>query len=192
MRRAARDLLLAGPIRPEDGGALGTALCALVSALVTAARWNAAAGHRQQAAASQAAELAWRAYQESSPVRQLTAAASTLPPAVRARHAATATTALPEHLRGAVTPAGIALLAGTLAEAEHAGHHPQSLIIRAVTSRELDTATDPAHVLTWRIRRLADLPAPTRTAPRTATGHARRTNPAPADDAHGRPRPSRT
>lgn len=161
LRRAARDILRAGQARPEDGGALGTVLSTLVVAVIAAGRWHAAQGHRQQAAAArQAADQLWNAYRQSAPVARLAAAARNLPADVRHQHTASALRALPDTLHHKISPTGMDLLTATLAQAAHAGHDPEALLHQAVSSRELDTATDPAHVTAWRIRRLAELPAP--------------------------------
>ncbi|WP_229758733.1 hypothetical protein [Peterkaempfera bronchialis] len=73
-----------------------------------------------------------------------------------------------------------AALAATLAQAEAAGHDPTTLLNNAAGRRELATADSPAAVLTWRIRRDANLPTPAPAATpdelRTRAARARTTS----------------
>ncbi|UGQ10964.1 relaxase/mobilization nuclease domain-containing protein [Yinghuangia sp. ASG 101] len=174
LRGAARDIISAGPVRPEDGGAVGTALSALVVAVIAAYRWHDAREHLQQAAAArEAADHLWAAYLRSGPVTVLRTSVLALSASDRRRHTRASLQALPVHMRKRVTDIGCDILVATLAEAELDGHDTRALLQQAVIQRELDTATDPAHVLAWRIRRLADLPGP---SPRTRAQPAKATS----------------
>lgn len=161
LRRAARELLTAGPTRPEDGGAVGTALSTLVVAVIIAGRWHAARGHAQQAAAAQeTADQLWAAYRDSAPVSMLHAVARTISVPDRRRYLATINATLPKPARPHSSASGQELLIATLAEAEQRGHAPAALLQQVVGQRELHSAADLAHVVAWRVRRIADLPAP--------------------------------
>jgi hypothetical protein len=142
-------------------------LSTLVLAAIAAARWHSAHGHAQQAAAAhQAAEHLRAAYRQAAatPLRALHVQGQALPDTDRRRYEATIRIAVPnttEHQDVRRRDA----LAATLAQAEQAGHDPNALLERAIAMRELDTADNVNDVLVWRIRRLADLPAHTRSSP---------------------------
>jgi hypothetical protein len=175
LRSAARGIIHAGAAlgRGEDGGATAMLLSTLVLAAIAAARWHSARGHAQQAAAArQAAERLRAAYRQtaSTPIRALHAQGETLPETDRHRYETTIRTALPNTTDHQDTRHHDAL-AATLAQAEQAGHDPDALLQHAIAMRELDTADNVNDVLVWRLRRLADLPAHTRTSPaRTKSG----------------------
>jgi hypothetical protein len=142
-------------------------LSTLVLAAIAAARWHSARGHAQQAAAArQAAEQLRAAYRQtaSTPIRALAAQGQALPETDRRRYETTIRTALPNTTEHQDTRHHDAL-AATLAQAEQAGHDPDALLQQAIAVRELDTADNVNDVLVWRLRRLADLPAHTRTSP---------------------------
>jgi hypothetical protein len=187
LRTAARGILRAGPAlgRGEDGAATAMLLSALVLLAAAAAHWHAQRGHAQQAhAARQAAAELRAAYRTAAttPMRALRDQGRALPPAQREHLDAAIDAALPavggQDGSRAAGPgsegAGRDALAATLAQAEHAGHDPETLLREAIAVRELDTADNIDDVLVWRIRRLARLPAPTRRAAerRGATGTA--------------------
>ncbi|MFB4193364.1 hypothetical protein [Streptomyces carpaticus] len=173
LRSAARGIILAGNAlgRGEDGGATAMLLSTLVLATMAAARWHSARGHAQQvAAAHQAATHLRAAYQTAAgtPMRAMREHARHLPGPTRQRHTTTLEAVLPSHSAQMNTEDGWDALTATLDQAERAGHDPATLLREATAQRELLTADNINHVLTWRLRRLADLPAD----PGTLTGKA--------------------
>ncbi|GGP82753.1 hypothetical protein GCM10010278_71780 [Streptomyces melanogenes] len=67
--------------------------------------------------------------------------------------------AAPEIAEQAISEAGWPALAATLTHAYQAGHNPQTLLAKAITQRELDTAGSLSEVLVWHLRHLTGLPA---------------------------------
>ncbi|MFD4398458.1 hypothetical protein [Kitasatospora sp. NPDC058478] len=166
MRSAARELLHAGPAtgRGEDGTAAATILTSLVLLAVVIAKWHAAQGHRHQAdAARTAADHLRAAYTRhaAKPIAHLTLEGRLLPKPDHDRQADVVRRTLPaDRATRLLAEENWAALAATLAQAEAAGHNPTTLLTNAAGRRELATADSPAAVLTWRIRRDANLPAP--------------------------------
>ncbi|MEW1996947.1 relaxase/mobilization nuclease domain-containing protein [Streptomyces coelicoflavus] len=165
LRSAARGIVQAGGAlgRGEDGGTTAMLVSTLVLVTLAAARWHSARGHAQQAHASrQAAEHLRAAYRQvaAMPMRVLHDQGRALPDAERRTHEATIRVILPEQGPRADSPStkNDALIA-TLAQAEQAGHDPDTLLQQAIDMRELDTAVDTNDVLVWRLRRIAQLPA---------------------------------
>lgn len=190
LRAAAREIVYAGRAvgRGEDGAGTAMVLSTLILVVVVAARWHSAHHHAQQAAAARAAAEHLRAaYRNAAarPMRALQVTGRSLPPAVHARHAAAIRAVLPSNIGHELGTPGWDALAATLAQAEHAGHDPEQLLADAVALRELASADNTADVLVWRLRHLADLPAPAtprRLPKRTATttpGTTRPLNPHP-------------
>ena len=165
IRSAARGIIHAGNAlgRGEDGGTTAMLVSTLVLVALAAARWHSARGHAQQAHASrQTAEYLRAAYRQAAatPMKTLRDQGRALPEAERRTHETTIHAVLTERgLRADSTPAKTDALAATLAQAEQAGHDPNTLLQEAIDLRELDTADDVNDVLVWRLRRLAQLPA---------------------------------
>ncbi|MEW1722062.1 relaxase/mobilization nuclease domain-containing protein [Streptomyces sp. NPDC093109] len=165
LHSAARGIVQAGGAlgRGEDGGTTAMLLSTLVLVTLAAARWHSARGHAQQAHASrQAAEHLCTAYRQAAatPMRALHDQGRTLPEAQRRTHEDNLRAALPEqYTRADGIPTKTDALVATLAQAEQAGHAPETLLQQAIDIRELDTAADVNDVLVWRLRRLAQLPA---------------------------------
>ncbi|WP_110671076.1 relaxase/mobilization nuclease domain-containing protein [Streptomyces tateyamensis] len=186
MRSAARELLHAGPAtgRGEDGTAAATALTSLVLLAIVIAKWHAAQGHRHQAdAARTAADHLRAAYTRhaAKPIAHLTLEGRLLPKPDHDRQADAVRRTLPaDQATRLLAEENWAALAATLAQAEAAGHNPTTLLTNAAGRRELATADSPAAVLTWRIRRDANLPAPASAATpdelRTRAARARTTS----------------
>ncbi|MFB7668422.1 relaxase/mobilization nuclease domain-containing protein [Kitasatospora sp. NPDC056138] len=186
MRSAARELLHAGPAtgRGEDGTSAATVLTSLVLLTVVIAKWHAAQGHRHQAdAARMAADHLRAAYTRHAarPIAHLTLEGRLLPKPDHDRQADAVRRTLPaDQVTRLLSEENWAALAATLAQAEAAGHNPTTLLTNAAGRRELDTADSPAAVLTWRIRRDANLPAPAPAATpdelRTRAARARTTS----------------
>ncbi|MFI0942795.1 relaxase/mobilization nuclease domain-containing protein [Streptomyces sp. NPDC021020] len=181
LRSAARGIVHAGGAlgRGEDGGATAMLLSTLVLVAIAAAHWHSARGHAQQAAAAhQAAQHLRTAYRQAAaaPMRALHAQGRTLPKSDRRKYEATIRAALPNTTEHRAERGHDALVA-TLAQAEQAGYEPEALLEQAVAMRELDSADDVTHVLAWRLRRLADLPAnPSSSPARTKAGARRATS----------------
>ncbi|GAA2156108.1 relaxase/mobilization nuclease domain-containing protein [Kitasatospora kazusensis] len=186
MRSAARELLHAGPAtgRGEDGTAAATILTSLVLLAIVIAKWHAAQGHRHQAdAARTAADHLRAAYTRhaAKPIAHLTLEGRLLPKPDHDRQADAVRRTLPaDQATRLLAEENWAALAATLAQAEAAGHNPTTLLANAAGRRELATADSPAAVLTWRIRRDANLPTPAPAATpdelRTRAARARTTS----------------
>ncbi|GAQ54858.1 relaxase/mobilization nuclease domain-containing protein [Streptomyces acidiscabies] len=161
LRSAARGILHAGTAlgRGEDGGTTAMILSTLVLMVLAAARWHAARGHAQQAAAAHQTAVHLRAAYHrtaTTPLTRLRGQAEHLPATERRHYDTTIRTTLTDTGHPDVP---MPALAATLAEAQAAGHDPDTLLREAASYRELDTADSVEHVLVWRIRRLARLPA---------------------------------
>jgi hypothetical protein len=164
LRRAANDLLHSGYLlrSSKDGGASAWLLSALVLAVFAVANWHAQRGHHQQAAAArESAQYLRRAYQQTAGphITELQREGRRLPAPARERHRGTVLRYHP-HQPQQPDEAAFDALAYTLHQAEQQGHDPGELLRRATAWRELDSAQDITAVLVWRIRHLADLPAP--------------------------------
>ena len=164
LRSAARALLAGGPSMAGDGYATAGLLDVLVWVAIALYRHHQAEGHRQYARATrETADQLRTAYNQTAakPLAALTAQGRRLPPAVRDQYAQAVRSALPAEVANRVL-AGTSwnALAATLAEARTHGHDPADLVHMAATTREMDSADDPAAVLLWRIRHATDLPAP--------------------------------
>lgn len=137
-------------------------LSTMVLVTIAAIRWHSARGHAQQAAAArQAAQHLRAAYRTAAvtPMNTMRAQGRQLPAPVRDRYAHTLEDALPTQADHLLCEPGWDALAATLAQAEQAGHDPETLLNQAVESRELDTADNVTDVLVWRLRRIGELPA---------------------------------
>ncbi|MGH4028736.1 mobilization protein [Actinomycetota bacterium Odt1-20B] len=186
LRTAARGIVRAGDAlgKGEDGGTTAMLLSSLVLVTIAAIRWHAARGHAQQAAAAQqAAQHLRSAYRSAAatPMRGMREQGRRLPAPTRGRYARTVEATLGDQAEHILREPGWHALAATLAEAERAGHDPETLLKKVIEWRELDTADNVTDVLVWRLRRTGKLPVTTnpsrttRTHPRTAT---QRTDPA--------------
>ncbi|WP_327354494.1 relaxase/mobilization nuclease domain-containing protein [Streptomyces sp. NBC_01304] len=183
LRRAARDLVRSGPAlgRGEDGAGTAMVLDMLAFLAIAAAHWHAQRDHAQQAeAARRAAEHLRAAYQQAArePLIVLRERGRHIAPSLRRQHEATVRAALPELADTVLAEPGWDALAGTLADAEHAGHDPHALLAEAAALRELDTASSISEVLLWRLRRTADLPV--YATPAAGATQAKATRPASA------------
>ncbi|MFE2873817.1 relaxase/mobilization nuclease domain-containing protein [Embleya sp. NPDC059259] len=163
LRAAARDLLWAGR-GEQDGGATAMILCALVLAALAATHWHRARNHHQQAAAAhQALTHLQAAYRHTTTPRPTTTRATRpgAPPAARDQETPPATPellealrqVLPEHADRIVANPAWPALNTALTHSTRTGKTPATVLLEAAGQRELDTATSPAEVLTWRIRR---------------------------------------
>jgi len=171
VRSAARGIIQAGSAlgRGEDGGTTAMLLSTLVLLAMATARWHSARGNAQQAtAARQTAEHLRTAYHQAAttPMHTMRTQARALPEQQRRIYDTTIHTALANHDLPTSAHGTFDALAATLAQAEQAGHNPETLLQHAIDMRELDTADNIDDVLVWRLRRLADLPAHPGPAPR--------------------------
>jgi len=188
LRSAARGIIRASSAlgRGEDGGTTAMLLSTLVLAAIAAARWHSARGHAQQAAASrQAAAHLRAAYQAAAhaPMKALREQGRTLPAPVREDRAARIRAALPDRAARMNGEPGWDALLATLDQAERAGHDPTALLKQAAEMRELTTAENANHVLVWRLRRLAGLPADPSPSRRNSPTGSHRPRPRPEHSA---------
>ncbi|MEV0188413.1 mobilization protein [Kitasatospora purpeofusca] len=166
VRGAARAVLSGGYSgnRGPDGSAAATLLSVLVLLVIAAGRWHAERGHLQQAAAArQAADHLRAAYRQAGarPMAVLRERGRALPPQVRERQEWAVRRAVPGGgAHRLLAEPEFDALAAALAEAEAAGHDPKTLLERARSWRELDSADSETAVLTWRVRHIAKLPHP--------------------------------
>jgi hypothetical protein len=151
VRTAAKDLFRTAT-SAEDGTALAVLLSALVLVAVAASRWHEARGHQQQAAATRQAftQLQAAYLRTAEPLLADLAQRAPHPDNAR-RYEAAVRQALPDHADRILTDPAWPALTTTLAKAETAGHPPTHVLTEAAEQRELDTATNIAHVLNWRI-----------------------------------------
>ncbi|WP_042388648.1 relaxase/mobilization nuclease domain-containing protein [Streptacidiphilus melanogenes] len=188
LRSAARQILAGGPSfgRGKDADAVMILLDALLLLGIALYRSHQADGHRQHARTAQAAadQLEAAARQAAAaPTAVLQAQARGVPGPVRQELAEAVRQALPAHLAEQVVAGpGWAGLAGVLEQARRAGKDPAGLLAGSAGERELDSAKDPAAVLTWRVRHLADLPPLPVGAHRAAAAKGRK-QPKAADQA---------
>ncbi|NKI41771.1 relaxase/mobilization nuclease domain-containing protein [Streptomyces physcomitrii] len=164
LRRAARDLVHSGPAlgRGEDGAGTAMALDMLFFLAVAAAHWHARRQHAQQAAAAhQAADHLRAAYRQAAagPLTALRGRSRRITPTQRHQHATLVRDALPDLAESILAEPGWDALATTLTDAAQTGHDPRTLLIKAATHRELDTADSVSDVLVWRLRRSTDMRA---------------------------------
>ncbi|MFF2545157.1 relaxase/mobilization nuclease domain-containing protein [Kitasatospora sp. NPDC058063] len=184
LRAVAREVLSGGYTtnRGPDATAAAGALAALILLVIAAGRWHAKQGHLQQADAAHAAADSLRAaYRLAArqPLGALREHGRQLPAAVRERQEQAVRRAVPgEGGRRMLAEPEFDALAAALVEAEAAGHDPDTLLERARSWRELDTAGSVTAVLTWRVRHLAKLPHPAAGKPHRSTSAV--TPPTPA------------
>ncbi|MEU0444366.1 relaxase/mobilization nuclease domain-containing protein [Streptomyces tendae] len=191
LRQAARDLVHSGPAlgRGEDGATTAMTIDMLFFLVTAAAHWHAKKNHAQQAAsARQAAEHLRTAYRAAAniPLGALYLRGRNLSQPLRQKQAAHLRQAVPELAEQALAEPGWFALAATLADAEAAGHDPAGLLSEAAGRRELTTADSVSEVLTWRLRRMADLPTDATTMPQRTTTAAQ------GNDSTARPAASRS
>lgn len=159
LRRAARELATTPSRCPNEvDQTFFVVVTLLVEAAIAAARWHGAHGHKQQAAAALRTTVQLTFAVQSITLGTPAFAAATSVTAVDGRRRTTQSAA-PQHLRDRV--GNVQVLAETLSGVELAGHDASDLLEQAVNQGHLDGADNIAHVLAWRIRQLAQLPATT-------------------------------
>ncbi|WP_052434495.1 relaxase/mobilization nuclease domain-containing protein [Streptacidiphilus melanogenes] len=164
LRSAARQTLAGGPSlgRGKDTDPVLMLLDLALLLGIALYRWHEAEGHRQHArAARQTVDHLEAAARQAAagPLAVLTEQARSTPAPVRDLLAGAVRQALPLQLADQVLAgANWPVLATALHQAQRAGQDPAALLAGSVGERELDTAKDPAAVLTWRVRHHAGLP----------------------------------
>ncbi|MFJ9355698.1 relaxase/mobilization nuclease domain-containing protein [Streptomyces mirabilis] len=149
LREAAKELAYA----THDPGGLAIALIFTALHLArAAAKWHEQRGHEQQAAAAEGAFRHLQAgYQQAGePVLADLTRRAPRGATVR-RFEQDLRAALPDHADRILADPAWPALTTTLARAETAGHNPRRLLAEVAAQRELDTAEQPAEVLSWRI-----------------------------------------
>ncbi|WP_436787917.1 relaxase/mobilization nuclease domain-containing protein [Yinghuangia sp. YIM S10712] len=136
-------------------------IAAALLTVIAIGRWHQARKHQAQArAAATAAHHLRAAYRATAP-RPLQRLAANAPRPLLADEYAKLTgfvltrRAGPGLAEKVLADGAIAALTTALHHGIERGHHPLVLLDHAVTRRELDSADNPAEVLTWRIHRLA-------------------------------------
>lgn len=158
--RALTDTLLSD--RSDGAELVGDLIAAALLGVIAVVQWHRAKEHQAQArAAAEAVGHLRSAYRATAPkpLEKLTAAHSPGPwlAVMYAEVTRTVLTRRTGPTSAAVVlgdPAMVALTAAIHRGVKN-GHNALVIIDRAVTSRELATADNPAEVLTWRIHRLA-------------------------------------
>ncbi|NJP47187.1 relaxase/mobilization nuclease domain-containing protein [Streptomyces sp. PRB2-1] len=145
----------------SDGAAVAVFLDSAVLALIAIQRWHAARHHDQQVeAARRTLANLQTAYDQAAAV-PLAALADRRPPRAAAeRHAQQVHEFIPTHADRILNDPTWPALATALSDARTAGHDPAHLLRQAADQRALDDARSPAQVLTWRLQRLTQRPAP--------------------------------
>lgn len=173
---------------PRDGAALAMFLDAALLVVIAAARWHELRQHDQQViAAHQALVHLQSAYDQAAAV-PLAALGHHKPPAQTVeRFGHEIWRAVPTHAQQVLDDPALDALATALADAEAAGHQPVALLQQAADQRALDDARSAAQVLTWRVQRLTQRPAPSararaaqaRTTPATRAARTVHAEPVP-------------
>ncbi|SFD70610.1 relaxase/mobilization nuclease domain-containing protein [Streptomyces aidingensis] len=146
---------------PADDSALAMFLDAALLAVIAARHWHHIRHHRQQeAAARQALTHLHTAYTHTAAAPLSALAQHQQPQDATRRYTHHLRQTLPEYAEQILTDPAWPALQAALALAENTGHTPGELLNRIVRLRSLDDVRSPAHVLIWRIQRLADRPAP--------------------------------
>ncbi|MEC3995269.1 mobilization protein [Actinacidiphila sp. DG2A-62] len=156
-----------------DGAALATFLDAAILALIAIQRWQSARHHNQQVqAARRTLTHLQAAYDHTAPAPLATLNQRQPPRTVMHHQATQMRQAVPGYAEHILTDPAWPALATVLTDAEAAGHDPARLLQQAADQRALGDARSPAQVLTWRIHRLTQRPAP---SPRAKAAQSRST-----------------
>ncbi|MEU9126397.1 mobilization protein [Streptomyces sp. NPDC048506] len=158
--RSAVRALRHQPVRGH-GAALAMFLGSSVLVVNAALRWHQHRRNDQQVIAARRTLHHLRTAYDLAAAKPLTALALRGPEtASPARYAQLVHEAVPEQAQQILYDPAWSALFAALAEAEAAGHPPARLLRFAVHHCNLDDAPSPAHLLTWRVHRLAQRPAP--------------------------------
>ncbi|WP_435178951.1 relaxase/mobilization nuclease domain-containing protein [Actinacidiphila sp. bgisy145] len=179
--RALRGAIRAIARQPSTGDGTGLVmfLDAAILAVIAIQRWHSARHHDQQVtAAHQALAHLQAAYDHAAAARLTALTHRTVERWNHLIHQA-----VPAHAEQILADPAWPALAITLTDAETAGHDPTRLLQLAADQRALTDARSPAHVLIWRLHRLAQRPAPSpraRAAMARSTPVSHRTPPTPS------------
>ncbi|MFJ3804615.1 relaxase/mobilization nuclease domain-containing protein [Streptomyces sp. NPDC090088] len=162
LRLAARELLHSGPARGrgEDGATTAMLIDTLFFLMLATAHWHAQRRHAQQAESARRAAAHLRtayATTAEAPLALLREQGRQIIQPVRDWYALQVHVALPDLADSVIAEPGWPALVATMAQAEQAGRDPRALLAEAAGLRELDSASSISDVLTWRLRRMADL-----------------------------------
>ncbi|WP_333768196.1 relaxase/mobilization nuclease domain-containing protein [Streptomyces sp. IBSBF 2435] len=196
--RALRGAIHAIARQPSggDGAAIAMLLDAAILTAVAVQRWHAARHHNQQVEATRRTLADLQAAYDQASAAPLAALAQRRPPQpATERHAQRVRQTIPTHADQILNDPTWPALATAFTDAETTGHDPTQLLRQAADQRALDDAHSPAQVLTWRLQRLTQRPAPSplaRAAMARSGIPARRSQPmATADPSPAYPPPSR-
>lgn len=142
------------------GATLAMFLDSAVLVVIAAIRWHRLRQHDQQVISARRALQHLKAAYDLAAAKPLADFSLRIPATTPARYAQLVHEAVPDHAQQILYDPAWGALFAVLAEAEAGGHQPARLLQQAVHHRNLDDASSPAHVLTWRIHRLAQRPAP--------------------------------
>ncbi|WP_327259043.1 MULTISPECIES: relaxase/mobilization nuclease domain-containing protein [unclassified Streptomyces] len=144
-----------------DGTTLAMFLDVALLAVLAAARWHQLHHHDQQvAAAHQTLRHLQAAYDHAAPAL-LGALAHRRPPRQTIeRSAHQLREAAPTHAQQILDDPAWDALTAALIDAATAGHQPERILQQALAQRNLDDARSSAQILTWRVIRLGQRPAP--------------------------------
>jgi hypothetical protein len=156
-----------------DGAALAMFLDAAVLAAIAIQRWQSARHHNQQVQAARRTLTHLQTAYDHTVTTPLAALTQRQPPQpVMRSQVARIRRAVPAYAERILADPDWPALATALTDAESAGHDPAQLLHLAADQRALGDARSPAQVLTWRIHRLTQRPAP---SPRAKAAQARST-----------------
>lgn len=157
----------------NDGAGLAMFLDAAILAVIAIRRWSATRHHNQQVEAARHTLIHLQsAYDQAATAPLATLAQRTPAQPVVERHAHQIRQTVPAHAEQILNDPNWPALATALTDAETAGHDPVRLLHQAADQRAMDDARSPAHVLTWRLTRLTQRPAP---SPRARAAQVRTT-----------------
>jgi hypothetical protein len=161
------------PVADNGGAVLAMFLDAAILATIAIRRWHTARHHNQQVEAARQTLTHLQAVYVQAAAVPLAALAQRRPPQrIIERHAQQIRQAVPSYADQILNDPAWSALATALSDAVAAGHQPERLIRQAADLGALNDARSPARVLTWRIHRLTQRPAP---SPRAKAAQARST-----------------
>ncbi|WP_435131431.1 relaxase/mobilization nuclease domain-containing protein [Actinacidiphila sp. bgisy144] len=178
------------PTTADDTG-LAMFLDAAILAVIAIQRWHSARHQDQQVTSAYRALAHLQTVYDhaaAAPLTALTHRTPAQPTVERWNHLIQQ--AVPTHAEQILADPAWPALTSTLTDAETAGHDPTRLLQLAADQRALDDARSPAHVLIWRLHRLAQRPAPSpraRAATARSTLAARRTPSVPTEQPAAHP-----
>ncbi|TJZ56999.1 mobilization protein [Streptomyces piniterrae] len=161
--RALRSAVRAMSREPVKGhaAALAMFLGSAVLTVIAAIRWHQLRDHDAQVIAARRTLQHLQDAYDLAAAKPLAALALRMPTTeTPTRYAQLLRAAVPEHAQQVLFDPAWGALFAVLAEAEAVGHQPARLLQQAARHCDLAGVRSPAHVLIWRIHRLAHRPAP--------------------------------